>query len=137
MTISAADSTVKGLIVSGFGGDGIDVSGNDVLIQDNYIGTDSTGTVADGNGYGISITSSNNTVGGTAAGDGNLISGNSVNNAGVLIQGSGATENVVEGNLIGTDRTGTTTLGQQADNIRIARVLRTIRSGAPPREPAT
>ena len=45
------------------------------IIEDNLIGTDLTGSVALGNGSGIQIDggSSNNTIGGTAAGAGNTI----------------------------------------------------------------
>src|SRR5262249_25046651 len=79
LTISAGYSTVKGLVINAFQGSGIvlqDKGGN--FIVANYIGTDQTGTKALGNnGSGIDIaTGSNNTVGGTAAGARNLISGN-------------------------------------------------------------
>ena len=69
--------------------DGVAIAGDSGpignLVQGNYIGTDSTGTVALGNGRsGVRISSaigstdsaSHNTIGGTAAGAGNLISGN-------------------------------------------------------------
>ena len=43
LTIAGNGITVKGLIISGFGGDGIEVTGNNDLIESNYIGIDSTG----------------------------------------------------------------------------------------------
>ena len=128
LTISAADSTVKGLIVSGFGGEGISVTGNDVVIQGNYIGTDSTGTVADGNtGDGIFVYSTDNTIGGTAAGAGNLISGNNGN--GVYITafgGPGASDNLVVGNDIGTNAKGKVALGNGGAGIWVTSSYDTI-----------
>ena len=58
---------------------------------------------------GIDVASANNTIGGPAAGDGNLISGNTGD--GVEITGSGTTGNLVAGNFIGTDWTGTVAIG--------------------------
>ncbi len=75
------------------------VQGN--VVQGNYIGTDVTGTMALPNVSGVNIwtgyghTTTNNTIGGTAAGAGNLISGNTQN--GVWISGSGATGNIDRG----------------------------------------
>ena len=66
------------------------------------------GTGALGNGTtGVLITggASNNTIGGTASGAGNVIGGHSGD--GVQIQGSGTTGNVVAGNSIGVGATGT------------------------------
>jgi hypothetical protein len=107
LTITAGGSTVRGLVIGAFGGSGIALrtNGGD-LIAGNWIGTDATGTRRLGNGTGVSIASNNNAVGGTAAGDGNTVSGNT--QYGVSIAGSG---NVVQGNLIGTDATGTRALG--------------------------
>ncbi len=93
------------------GGGGVQVvTGN--LVIGNEIGTNAAGTAAIGNGTGVVIqvaagggTTSSNTIGGSVAGAGNLISGNTT--YGVQITGSGATGNVIEGNLIGTDLTGT------------------------------
>ena len=109
-----------GNLISGNGGDGIDITGGstDNLIQGNWIGTDVTGSAALGNcGNGVSISTSANTIGGTAAGAGNLISGNQVN--GVLLIGQGATGNLVLGNYIGTDVTGTAALGNGFDGVRL------------------
>ncbi len=64
-----------------------------------------------GNTYtGVGIgEAANNTVGGTSAGQRNLISGN--NEAGVELWGAGATGNRVLGNWIGLNASGATTLG--------------------------
>jgi hypothetical protein len=92
---------------------GTETSGN--VVQGNYIGTDVTGTVLlDGsaklNGAeGVHIDgSSNNLIGGASPGSGNVICGNE---SAVTIRGPGASNNVVQGNLIGTDATGTSALG--------------------------
>jgi hypothetical protein len=114
-TSPAARNVISGNVSSGItvSDDNTPATGS-VLIQGNYIGTDVTGTVAMGNGYGsvfgsgIILTANNTTVGGTVAGAGNLISGNAVN--GVYIIGHTATSNVVEGNYIGTDVNGTSKL---------------------------
>jgi hypothetical protein len=53
LTIKAANCTVSGLVVNGFGGNGIHISGPDATgnrIIDNYIGTNPSGTAAVGNG---------------------------------------------------------------------------------------
>ena len=97
-------------IISGNGENGIEstaFSGGELIVG-NYIGTDHTGTVALGNTQdGISIAVAGNTVGGTEPGAGNLISGNGRH--GIYVFGNGAS-NTVQGNLIGTDVTGTSAL---------------------------
>src|SRR5262249_22900880 len=99
-------------VISGQARSGIEVlrsnaTGNTVV--NNYVGTDITGTMAIPNGpnhslvyAGIYVESANNTIGGTVAGAGNLISGN-FGDAGIQIQsivGSNADGNLVAGNLI-------------------------------------
>lgn len=108
LTIAAGNTEVRGLVVNRFDQDGIELNteGNN-KIEGNFIGTDVTGTIGFGNGSnGISVLSSNNMVGGTAAEAKNLISANF--SQGIKIGGS---ENLVQGNLIGADVTGTTELG--------------------------
>ena len=91
-------------VISGNTNIGIEISGNGNVIQGNFIGTNAAGTAQLSNPTGVSIStlsSINNLVGGTATGAGNLISGNEF---GVSTQGPGTT---IQGNLIGTDITGT------------------------------
>src|SRR5262249_47302146 len=94
---------------------GTNTSGNVVL--GNLIGTDGTGTAALGNSVGVALLDGthDNTVGGTAVGTANVISGNT--NQGVYLNGSGTFGNVVLGNRIGTDRTGTAALGNGGDGV--------------------
>jgi len=108
--IAAGSSTIKALVINRFGGLGIKIEplgGN--IIAGNFIGTDVTGTVDLGNSLGgVAINSlGNDTIGGTAAGARNVISGN--DSFGIAIEGVGG--NLVQGNYIGTDVTGTADLG--------------------------
>ncbi len=83
-------------------------SGN--LVQGNFLGTDRTGTFALPNGSAVYIENAPmNTIGGTAAGAGNLISGNRT--AGVYIFGPQSLNNVVQGNAIGPRASGMRPIG--------------------------
>jgi hypothetical protein len=85
-------------------------SGN--VIEGDFIGTGLGGTQPLGNGFaGVDIQNqaSFNTVGGTAAGAGNVISANGT--YGVLVNGTGANFNVVAGDFIGTNLGATSALG--------------------------
>ena len=95
-----------------------DGSANNAVLG-NYIGTNATGTAALGNeGSGLFILDApDNTVGGTVAGVRNVISGNELD--GVHITGTGSTGNMVQGNYIGTDATGTAPLGNFDDGVDI------------------
>jgi parallel beta-helix repeat protein len=95
-------NTIRGVCLHDFTA-GVGIESNDNVLEACFIGTDPTGTIAHGNGTGVSLTAgvSGNVVGGSAAGAGNLISGNS---AGIASTAGGA--NVIQGNLIGTDITG-------------------------------
>lgn len=99
-------------VISGNNSDGIDIgpgsSGN--VIQGNYIGIRATGAASVPNSsHGVRITDgSSNTIGGTVAGSGNVISGNSSD--GVRISGAPATLNRIQGNLIGLNPAGTSAL---------------------------
>jgi photosystem II stability/assembly factor-like uncharacterized protein len=116
--VNSSDNLIGGTsqaarnVISGNGFDGIEVNGSGNRIQGNYIGTNATGTAALPNGIsGIEIVnfqgslSTNNMIGGTAPGAGNLLSGNQYG-----IQ-SYASEIVIQGNLIGTNATGTAAIG--------------------------
>jgi hypothetical protein len=94
-------------------GSGIGIHGTSAtssLILGNYIGVDATGSTALGNNAGIQLDlgSQSNSIGGTGAGEGNVISGSGF--AGVVIglqqTSTPTSKNRVLGNLIGTDATG-------------------------------
>jgi peptidase C25-like protein len=95
------------------------------LVQGNYIGLDKSGAVALGNTPGDGVVMSggagNNTIGGTASGAGNVISGNAEDGVSLI----GVNNNTVQGNLIGTDATGTLDRG----NARIGVIMRASSSG--------
>jgi hypothetical protein len=106
-------------IISGNNQAGVIANSSTPTILGNYIGTDVTGTVAVGNGFGVWINSfqaGTTTIGGTASGAPNLISGNKSD--GVFISGQSTNVQVL-GNLIGTDVTGTQALGNQRNGVQI------------------
>ena len=71
----------EGNVISGNGNDGVQIYGSAIfnVVAGNKIGTDVTGTVALGNsssGVEVDAGCSGNTIGGTTAGAGNVISAN-------------------------------------------------------------
>ncbi len=88
-----------------------------VLVVDNLIGTDGTGLQGFGNAYeGVRIdNSSDNTIQGNSSGS-QVISGNQV---GVALIGAPATGNLLEGNFIGSDKTGFKDLGNKNEGMLI------------------
>jgi hypothetical protein len=111
---TAADRNV----ISGNGFTGIELfaagaSGNEVY--GNYIGVDASGTLDKGNtDEGIDLELSNsNIIGGPGAGQRNIISGNGSD--GIEIDGGDL--NIIQGNYIGTDVTGTLIIANDRDGI--------------------
>jgi hypothetical protein len=112
-------------LISGNTGDGVQFSGfgscstTGSQIEGSYIGTDRNGTHAVANGgAGVALDScaQSNTIGGTGAGAGNVISGNS--GSGIAI--SGGNSNTIQGNLIGTTAAGTSGLGNGAAGVSVS-----------------
>ncbi len=104
-------SSIKGFQLMDFTGSVSDpavfrVNSNNSFIQSNYIGTDGSNSVSKGNDYGITVTGSNNTIGGSGPAEGNLIAVNSI--AGIVLVGAAATGNTIQGNMMGTFPDGTT-----------------------------
>jgi hypothetical protein len=125
-TVPAARNVIS---AGDFGGIIMQVTGTSGnVIQGNYIGTDATGTVNLGNtNFGIAIfNSSNNTIGGSIPGAGNVISGNGW---GVEINGNGS---IVQGNYIGVGADGVSPLGNRVTGIRIGNANNTTIGGANP-----
>jgi hypothetical protein len=109
----ASGTTVGGIqagagnLISGNSGRGIFINGGfGNLIQGNIVGLAADGHTPLPNGVGIDVRSSNNnTIGGNTPGARNIISGNG--NSGILIALDNAINNVIRGDFIGTDITGT------------------------------
>ncbi len=96
-------------VISGNSQDGVHIinCANNNTVEGDYIGVNVDGTSALGNGYsGVAIFGGgcNNTIGGSPYGSGNVISGNGQN--GIYISDQGTIDNLVAGNYIGTDYTG-------------------------------
>src|SRR5262249_8963649 len=132
---AAGGSTVRGLAYGGFlaGGSQFETGGGN-LVEGCYLGTDPTGKSALGNRTGVDVRSGSNgnTVGGTTPAARNLLSGNTPED-GVYMQG--VASNVVLGNYIGTDVTGTLALGNgergvQTDNGATSNVVGGTAAGA-------
>jgi RHS repeat-associated protein len=139
-SVAADDVVIRGFTLNGTGGSNATVSvlgGDNIVISGNYIGTDPTGTQARNQSNcsapiiyprdGIRIIPNpvwggqvgHVRIGGTGEGEGNLISGMAIYaiamwaNVGTVLWSEGDIEIesvTIQGNLIGTERTGTVSL---------------------------
>ncbi len=115
-------TTIRGLAINRFDRHGIFISRSDGnRIQQNFIGTDPSGTVDVGNrDAGVMILNATGNLVGVETSDateGNVVSGN---RRGVVIAGRLAAGNEISGNLIGTNADGTSVLGNSLKGIDIA-----------------
>ncbi len=107
MTPGATNTTIGGTtasarnIVSGNGNAGILFeTGSSGSVLGNYIGVDATGsTSVAGNGAAVFIATSSVSIGGTAAGAGNIISGS--NTHGIIVAGSGSNNSILGNSIWG------------------------------------
>src|SRR6266446_1848437 len=130
---SAQNTTIGGTtigarnIISGNTSTGVIIMSGDPtatanVIAGNYIGTNAAGTAAIGNGgsgvqiFGGGAPIGMNTIGGTIAGAGNLISGNGIDGITVV----SASNAVIQGNSIGTDINGTGDLGNKGYGVSLS-----------------
>jgi uncharacterized repeat protein (TIGR01451 family) len=133
--VSATNTVVGGVgaarnIISGNGtGMQMRTGAAGTLVQNNYIGVAASGTAAISNGLGININdgAGANIIGGTTTGLGNVISGNT--GAGISMAGTLTTDNVIVGNLIGTDATGVGQLANSSNGININGATDTLIGG--------
>jgi len=138
--VSASNTVVKGLVINGFNTTGIEIAPGlpevltNVRVEGNFLGTDPSGTVAKANTTGMELfATSNSTVGGTTLASRNLISGNTYD--GVFIMGAGysiwgnAENNLVQGNLIGTQKDGTKALSNGEDGVGVLEVASDTANG--------
>jgi len=120
---SGSNCTVRALVVNGWNGSGVAIEGTNTTgntLAGCYIGTDPAGTSAVSNGFCgvlIDLGAHANTVGGTGLGDGNLISGNAYQ--GIVVRGTGVTQNAVFGNIIGLNAAGTAAVPNTYEGVAI------------------
>jgi HYR domain-containing protein len=128
ITSGSSNNTIGGTgtnarnIISGNAMNGVsiaDSAANFNNVENNFIGTNVGGMAAipNGVGVGIALGASSNRIGGTDVGAGNLISGNLGN--GVSIMGQLSASNVIEGNFIGTNISGTGPIGNVMNGVDI------------------
>ena len=108
-------------VISGNGGNGINVANiagpDGVAILGNDIGTNPSGTAAQGNGMaGVLLNGVSGTIISGVA-QPNVISGNAGN--GIYLVGAGAAGTIVQGSLIGTDIAGSFAIANGGDGIAI------------------
>ena len=112
ISAGAAGTMIRGLNVHGCASDQIGISADGVVIAGNFIGTNATGTAMSNptGAFGVRVNSGNGAIiGGPAAADRNLLSGNG--EGGVILPYPSTTGHVIQGNYIGPDVTGTLSLG--------------------------
>ncbi len=126
VVVNGAPATIGGTsagcanIISGNSGSGIDSMAS-CLVEGNLIGTSPDGTAAMANASdGVYVGAANATIGGSAAGTGNVISGNLKD--GIDIEASC----LVEGNLIGTDMLGDAALANAQLGVNVGTAGATI-----------
>lgn len=111
VTIGGAAAGARNVISGNANGVVIGANSGSDLIQGNYIGTNAGGTAALPNSNGIKATGGGPvTIGGTATGAGNLISGNSGFAIFLIDTGGQSGRFTIQGNDIGTDATGAAAL---------------------------
>jgi CSLREA domain-containing protein len=104
----AANSSLAGLHVLGFTDAGVRIDGDDVTLENNYVGAVAGGAP---NGDGVQITGSGAIIG-SGAGTGNVISGNDI---GIFLVASDGT--IIRNNRIGADPTGLIGVGNDTFGI--------------------
>jgi CSLREA domain-containing protein len=143
VVVLGAEGTIVGGTPSGAGNVvsgndfGVDLQGENSVVQGNLIGTDAAGTGAVGNAVGVHVLSDLSTgtggsgelIGGAIEGAGNVISGN-----GNGIEFFFADGNRIEGNLIGTDAGGFAPLGNTQAGVLLDRSSGNTVGGTVPSE---
>jgi len=122
------NTVIENNLVSGNERSGVFVgfSGDDAEIVNNSIGTNQDGTKALANGKsGIFVEKASGTViGGSAAGEGNLISGNAAHGLRIVGTQTKVTNTSVSGNKIGTNQAGNASLGNGKSGVFLDNAVR-------------
>lgn len=125
--ISASGSRIVGFYIHSFQSDGVEINAADVIVACNIIGLDPAGNIAGNSQYGVNINGNNNIIGNNGALLGNVISGNT--QFGVTIENA-VSGNIIRGNYIGTDATGTQDRGNLGAGVAIVSASNTTVGGS-------
>lgn len=130
LVVRGSGSRLTGLSIHGFTRHGIELRGQGGhMVANTFLGVFPNGTTVDPNdGAGVFITESTlNLVGGSTSGSGNVFAGGSVSTPGfgfpapgVLIFGSQASGNRIEGNHFGLSQSGNAVLGLAGNGVFLA-----------------
>lgn len=132
LSLAAGVSVVRGLSITGAAFSGISIFGEGAnVVEANFIGVDPSGRVAKANGGdGVTVTaSSENVVGGTVASARNVISGNG--GLGIAV-GDASAGNVIVGNYIGVNATGSAAMPNASDGVFAQVAPSTVVGGTSP-----
>jgi CSLREA domain-containing protein len=114
LKIGGGNSTVKGLVINrgqGSNSFALEIASAGNTVVGNFIGSDTTGTLARGSGcQAVNVAGGNNTIGGTSPGDRNLITAGGAISCGVNMDLESSNNHVVN-NYLGTNAAGTAALG--------------------------
>lgn len=107
-------------VISGNADAGVQIEGVGAVanqVEGNTIGLNAAETAAIGNYDGVTLIqgASGNIIGGTTAAAGNVISGNT--HTGIFMQGQGTSGNLIQGNAIGTNGSGSAALLNEAHGL--------------------
>lgn len=137
LTIEGGSSTVKGFEIVNFSANGIEIDTNGHnTVQSCYIGITTSGTAAGNGTNGIYINGSpGNLIGLRQSVESNIISGNG--DDGILIKGVTASSNIVIGNFIGTDASGSVAVPNGGNGIELDNAPNNEIGPTNPSSPAT
>jgi hypothetical protein len=110
-------------LISGNGVNGIHLQfgATAIFVAGNYVGTDRHGTdllFNASNALAMESGAHGNTIGSTIAGGRNLFAGSYIG-SGIVLSGPSVTGNVIQGNFIGTDSSGTIAIPNSSDGVSI------------------
>lgn len=139
LSSGSSGSTIKGLVIHSFPGNGIRLDSSSNKVQGCYVGISNLGLVSLPNSLnGVSVNGFDNNMIGTD-GDGvndlaekNILSGNAVH--GVFILGASSSGNIVKGNFIGVGRDGSANRGNTIDGVDIDQAINNTIGGTTPNE---
>ncbi len=116
LTVNFNGCEIRGLAIHSFNQSGLTVFSSNTIVKGCYLGLNATGAKQGNNLYGILLSGSNNTLGGVTASERNVISGNA--SFGVFVPQT-ATNNLIQGNYIGTNVAGTGSIANTNHGLRV------------------